>query len=203
MATAEWLAGDELAAASGGVPLTDDVSSAPPLPQPPSVRTPSADVVRVMTWNMDSIVYAPRFSIVGKAARAVELACAHRLSLLVLQEVGDVTLLEKLRSAFHHVLPSWEVVSSATGPAWTGGDGGGPPVVEHHVFAYDTARVTLLAAPFTLVDSAFKRPPVVAEFRLGSSLRATLVSAHLRATSGGQMPQLAEIRALASSVLKV
>ena len=63
--------------------------------QSSSSRVPSASVklpacVRLMTYNLDSIVYAPRWAHVGKAARCVELVLAHHVSLLVLQEVADV-----------------------------------------------------------------------------------------------------------------
>jgi endonuclease/exonuclease/phosphatase family metal-dependent hydrolase len=153
--------------------------------------------VRLMTWNVDSVVYAPAWSHAAKARTCVALAREHACSLLALQEVAEDGQLPALRAAFAAALPGWRVVAAATGPPWRArypNGTEGAPVQEVHAFAYDTAAVTLLEPPRAFIQgdaAAFKRPPVLAEFVLRGGVRITLCSVHLRADDGEAQAEVA------------
>lgn len=150
------------------------------------------DTLRVMTWNLDSVVYAPGWAHAGKARRCVSLVQRHGVSILVLQEVAEDGQLPALRAAFTAALPRWRVVAAATGPAFCPKDSYGKPVQETHAFCFDADRVALLEPPVAFLqdrggDAAFKRPPVLAEFKEASSgLFLALCSVHLRADDGAR-----------------
>jgi hypothetical protein len=186
-----------------------------PCPRLPSTAEAS---VRVMTWNVDSVVYAPAWSHAAKARTCVALAREHACSLLALQEVAEEGQLPALRAAFAAALPSWRVVAAATGPPWRarfpkGAEGA--PVQECHAFAYDADVVTLLEPPRAFIQgdaAAFKRPPVLAEFILrgrggdgggsGGGVRITLCSVHLRADDGEAQAEVAAFGARVMPALR-
>jgi endonuclease/exonuclease/phosphatase family metal-dependent hydrolase len=167
-----------------------------------------APSVRVLSWNVDSVVYAPSWSHAAKARTCVALAREHACSLLALQEVAESGQLPALRAAFATALPAWRVVAAATGPPWRArGPNGfeGAPVQEVHAFAYDSAVVTLLEPPRAFLQgdaAAFKRPPVLAEFMLRGGVRLTLCSVHLRAEDGEARAEAAAFGALVLPALR-
>ena len=138
----------------------------------------------MLTYNVDSVSFAPRWSRPLKAIKIAEIVNKHGISLAVLQEVHNDHV-EEIRKK----LPSsWGVckIKVDKNPA-------GKNAPEYHVFAWDSARLRLRARPriIAATQSHFLRPPAVAEFEVvgGSSASGSLTefivaSVHLKSGGG-------------------
>ena len=147
--------------------------------------------VRLMSWNIDSLVYAPAFAWRAKAQNVVRLVVENDISVLALQEVSEGQLKE-LRRAFcsDERVRGWDIEAAETGEAVPTDEeegGAGAKAVEYHAFAFDTARATLLRGPHAVTQgnaAAFRRPPVLAQLTLRGQGRDTLCvllcSVHMR-----------------------
>lgn len=157
------------------------------------------DIVRIGSWNVDTVVGAPEWSRPFKAATTAEVCELRGLKLLVLQEVlpGAVKAFEKVFKD-RPATASWLLKEKKTG---TQG--------EAHLFAYDPNAVVLLDGPHVLGGSCvgkFKRPPVVAEFMIRETLRVFVCSVHLTpagAAAKAKAHAQYEIKALFEAALPV
>lgn len=69
---------------------------------------PEHGVLRIMTFNIDTVIYSKQKSIPGKADFCARLVSMAGVSLLVLQEVSPF-MLDELQEVFATELPGWRI----------------------------------------------------------------------------------------------
>jgi len=161
-----------------------------------SVREPS---VRILTYNIDTVVTPPWASFPLKAEKLGQLVAKHSVDLVVLQEISREFIACKVpgtpprpHTLMAHLPPGWAFTMVLSGRS--------KDLDDHHAFAWDPKVLTLRrAATHQGPAGQFTRPPVIADFAVlwtgrgprpqGALTELLLTSVHLKSSGATKLTQ--------------